>query len=436
MSTNYSLLFYLKKPKNYVTGPKPIYMRITVDGFPKETSVGRECEPSKWNSKANRAKGTIETVKTLNSYLDTLVSRVSTIHTAMIASGEEITAESIKLKFQGKDIKRKNFLDVFREHNEQMEALLGNGFKLNTLKGYKTSFSHVCGYLEKEFRLVDIDTRKIDHGFVAGYEFFLRATMGCSAVSAAKYMKHLRKIIKICIANRWITDDPFAFYKIKAKAKEKEFLTDAELRRIEEKEFKIPRLGHVRDIFVFCCYTGLSYADVKKLKWTDIAEGVDGKLWLFTSREKTETSSNIPLLPKALEIIERYRDYPPCVSKDMVLPVLSNQKMNSYLKEIADLCEITKELTFHKSRHTFATSVTLANSVPIETVSKMLGHTDIKTTQHYAKLLDNRVAVDMDRLERKIENKPVPENQAKIAGLCTPQAFTFIKAGHKGRNTA
>ncbi len=436
MSTNYSLLFYLKKPKNYVTGPKPIYMRITVDGFPKETSVGRECEPSKWNSKANRAKGTIETVKTLNSYLDTLVSRVSTIHTAMIASGEEITAESIKLKFQGKDIKRKNFLDVFREHNEQMEALLGNGFKLNTLKGYKTSFSHVCGYLEKEFRLVDIDTRKIDHGFVAGYEFFLRATMGCSAVSAAKYMKHLRKIIKICIANRWITDDPFAFYKIKAKAKEKEFLTDAELRRIEEKEFKIPRLGHVRDIFVFCCYTGLSYADVKKLKWTDIAEGVDGKLWLFTSREKTETSSNIPLLPKALEIIERYRDYPPCIAKDMVLPVLSNQKMNSYLKEIADLCEITKELTFHKSRHTFATSVTLANSVPIETVSKMLGHTDIKTTQHYAKLLDNRVAVDMDRLERKIENKPVPENQAKIAGLCTPQAFTFIKAGHKGRNTA
>lgn len=141
MSTNYSLLFYLKKPKNYVTGPKPIYMRITVDGMPKETSTGRECEPSKWNSKANRAKGTTEIVKTLNSYLDTLVTKVSAIHTAMVAAGEEITAESIKLRFQGKDIKRKNFLDVFREHNNQMEALLGNGFKPNTLKGYKTSFS-------------------------------------------------------------------------------------------------------------------------------------------------------------------------------------------------------------------------------------------------------------------------------------------------------
>ncbi|HAE66503.1 site-specific integrase [Sphingobacterium multivorum] len=436
MSTNYSLLFYLKKPKNYVSGSKPIYMRITVDGIPKEVSTGRECDPSKWNSKANRAKGTTEAVKTLNFYLDTLVSKISTIHTVMTAATEEITAESIKLRYQGKDIKRKQFLDVFKEHNKQMEALLGNGFKPNTLKGYKTSLLHICGYLEKEYRSQDIDTRKIDHAFVTGYEFFLRATMDCSAVSAAKYIKHLRKIIKICIAHRWITDDPFAFYKIKAKAKEKEFLTDAELRRIEEKLFKIPRLAHVRDIFVFCCYTGLSYADVKKLKWTDIAEGVDGKLWIFTNREKTETSSNIPLLPKALEIIERYRDYPPCVSKDMVLPVLSNQKMNSYLKEIADLCEITKELTFHKSRHTFATSVTLANSVPIETVSKMLGHTDIKTTQHYAKLLDNRVAVDMERLKRKIEDKVLPTAYAKITELCTPQALTFIKTDHGGRNIA
>ncbi len=411
-------------------------MRITVNGTPKEVSTGRECDPSKWNSKANRVKGTTEAVKTMNGYLDTLVSKVSTIHTAMTAAAEEITAESIKLKYQGKDIKRMQFLDVFREHNIQMEALLGNGFKPNTLKGYKTSLSHIEGYLEKEFRLADIDTRKIDHAFVTGYEFFLRTTIDCSAVSAAKYMKHLRKIIKICIAHRWITDDPFAFYKIKAKAKEKEFLTDAELKRIEKKEFKIPRLAHVRDIFVFCCYTGLSYADVKKLKWTNIAEGVDGKLWIFTSREKTETSSNIPLLPKALEIIERYRNYPPCIAKGMVLPVLSNQKMNSYLKEIADLCEITKELTFHKSRHTFATSVTLANSVPIETVSKMLGHTDIKTTQHYAKLLDNRVAVDMERLERKIGNKPVRANQGKIAELCTPQTFTFIKTDHIGRNIA
>src|SRR5690606_5952877 len=165
----------------------------------------------------------------------------------------------------------------------------------------------------------------------------------CSAVSAAKYMKHLRKIINQCLAHRWISENPFAFYKTKAKPREKEFLTPDELDRIAKKEFSITRLAHVRDIFVFCCYTGLSYADVRKLQKTDIAKGIDNRLWVLTSREKTETSSNIPLLPQALEIVGRYADYPPCVAKGLVLPVLSNQKMNSYLKEIADLCGITKK---------------------------------------------------------------------------------------------
>lgn len=405
MSTNYSLLFYLKKPKNYVSGPKPIYMRITVDGIPKEVSTGRECDPFKWISRANRAKGTKEDVKTLNAYLDTLEHKVSDIHLQMVKSGEDITSESIKLKYLGKDIKRKTLLAVFFEHNKQMGALLGNGFKPNTLKGYKTSLSHIELYLKTEQNCSDIDVRKMDHGFIAGYEFYLRSVLGCSEVSSAKYIKHLRKIVRLCIAHKWITEDPFAFYKNSAKAKEKEFLTEHELERIERKLFTVPRLANVRDIFVFCCYTGLSYADVKKLTDSDIGRGFGGKLWIFTSREKTETASNIPLLPKALEILSHYSDYPPCVSKGTLLPVLSNQKMNSYLKEIADLCGITKKLTFHMARHTFATTVTLSNNVPIETVSKMLGHTDIKTTQHYAKLLDTRIGRDMDKLEETLDNK-------------------------------
>ncbi len=405
MSTNYSLLFYLKKPKNYVNGPKPIYMRITVNGIPKEVSTGRECDPAKWISKANRAKGTKEDVKTLNAYLDTLEHKVTDTHLQMTKRGEEITAESIKMKYLGRDIQRKTLLTVFLEHNEQMKALLGKGFKPNTLKGYNTSLSHIGKYLNESFNLKDIEVRKMDHGFVAGYEFFLRSALGCSEVSAAKYIKHLRKIVKLCLAHKWITEDPFAFYKNSAKAKEKEFLTEHELERIERKLFTIPRLAHVRDIFVFCCYTGLSYADVKKLSDDNIGKGFGGKLWIFTNREKTETASNIPLLPKALEMLSRYSDYPPSVSKGKLLPVLSNQKMNSYLKEIADLCGITKKLTFHMARHTFATTITLSNDVPIETVSKMLGHTDIKTTQHYAKLLDTRIGRDMDRLEETLDNK-------------------------------
>jgi Site-specific recombinase XerD len=402
MSTNYSLLFYLKKPKNYVCGPNPIYMRITVASEPKEISTGRECDPLRWNAKANRAKGTKEDIRNLNAYLDTLERKVANAHLQLVKDGTEITAETLKLKYLGKDMQQRYLMETFTEHNRKMEALLGKGFKPNTLKGYNTSVAHLTSYLEKCHGEMDIDIRRIDHAFITGYEFFLRSDMGCSAVSAAKYMKHLRKIINQCLAHRWITENPFAFYKTKAKPREKEFLTPDELDRITIREFSIPRLAHVRDIFVFCCYTGLSYADVRKLQKTDIAKGIDGRLWVLTSREKTETSSNIPLLPQALEIIGRYADYPPCVAKGLVLPVLSNQKMNSYLKEIADLCGITKTLTFHMARHTFATTVTLAKNVPIETVSKMLGHTNIKTTQHYAKLLDTRIGSDMEKLKEKL----------------------------------
>jgi site-specific recombinase XerD len=404
MSANYSLLFYLKKPKSYVNGPKPIYLRITVNGIPKEVSSGKECEPLRWNSKANRAKGTNEETKFLNTYLDTLEHKLADIHLQLAKESSEITSELLKLKFLGKDIMRRYLIEEFEDHNNKMEALIGNGFKPNTLKGYKTTTNHIAAYIEKQYKTKDIDMMKIDHAFIVGLEFYLRSDMGCSAVTTAKYIKHFRKIINLSLAHRWIKENPFILYKTKVKPKEKEFLTKDELKRIEEKGFKIERLKHVRDIFVFCCYTGLSYIDVKQLRTSDIGKGVNDKLWVLTSREKTEINSNIPLLPGALKIISKYADYPPSIAKGLALPVLSNQKMNSYLKEIADLCEITKELTFHMSRHTFATTVTLSNNVPIETVSKMLGHTNIKTTQHYAKLLDNRVGSDMELLQQRLQS--------------------------------
>ena len=397
MSTKYSLLFYLKKPKNYVDGPKPIYMRITVNGIPREISIGKKCDPLRWHSKLNRARGTKEEVKTLNTFLDTLSHKIADIHLSFVKENKDASAENIRINFMGKDVKQKGLLNVLINHNQQMEELLNNGFKENTLKGYKTSYAHIEKFLKTVYDVLDIDVRDIDHQFVANYEFFLRAKLGCSEISAAKYIKHLRKIIKICIAHRWIVDDPFSLYKNTAKPKTKEFLSKYELERIEDIDFSIHRLALVRDIFVFSCYTGLSYADVKNLSSNDIGKGVDGKLWILASRQKTSSTTNIPILKKALKIIQSYKDYP--ALKDRILPVLTNQKMNSYLKEIADLCGITKQLTFHMARHTFATTITLANNVPIETVSKMLGHKDLKTTQHYAKLLDTRIASDMSKLE-------------------------------------
>lgn len=215
----------------------------------------------------------------------------------------------------------------------------------------------------------------------------------------------LKKIVNSCLAHDWISKNPFANYKSKAKPVERIYLTQDELNAIDQKQFTIERLAQVKDIFLFCCYTGLAYADVKKLKREEIGLGVDGETWIFTKRKKAATSSRIPLLGKAIEILDKYKHHPHCEVEDTLLPVLSDQKMNAYLKEIADVCGITKTLTFHIARHTFATSVTLSNGVPIETVSKMLGHTNLKTTQHYAKILDTKVSKDMSVLKKKFSYK-------------------------------
>jgi len=408
MNSNFYLLFYLRKQKNYKSGPMTIYMRITVNGKRADMSTGRECESSKWNSRAGRAFGTKEEIKSLNNYLDGLQTKVRNAHQVLIDSNQMITTENLQNQFLGKTEKSRYLIQLFTEHNAKVKALIGNGFEANTLKGYNTSIKHLTGFLQKEFGRGDIEIGLLNHSFITDFEFYLRTDCKCSGVSAAKYVKHLKKIVNYCIANSWLKQNPFINYKSTAKAKERTYLTQQELDSIAGKKFSIERLAQVQDIFVFCCYTGLSYADVQKLKRNEIGIGVDGDQWIFTNRQKTQTSSRTPLLPAAIEILTRYEDHPQCGNKGLVLPVLSNQRMNSYLKEIADLCGIIKHLTFHLARHTFATTVTLSNGVPIETVSKMLGHTVLKTTQHYAKILDVKVSQDMARLKSKYAtiNKP------------------------------
>ncbi len=403
MSENYSLHFFLKKPKNYKGGSKAIYFRITVNGgTPKEASAGRMCEQENWMSNANRARGKTEAVKILNTYLDAIERKIENIHTGFVKNGVSVTAENLMNKFQGKVERENRLIDIFTEHNVKMEALIGNGFKKNTLKGYNTSLLHLKAYVEKVYNQSDIAMHKVDYGFISGYDFYLRTEYNCSGISIAKYMKHLRKIINLSLAHKWITENPFVFYKNKAVPKDREFLSKEELMRITAKNYSIKRLELVRDIFVFCCYTGLSYADVKKLKRSEVQKGDDGRQWIFTSREKTLSSSHVPLMKISQELLDKYAADPVCETKGLVFPVLSNQKMNSYLKEIADLSGIVKELTFHIARHTFATTVTLSNDVPIESVSRMLGHKDIKTTQHYAKVLNSKIGRDMYMLDQKL----------------------------------
>jgi integrase len=200
-----------------------------------------------------------------------------------------------------------------------------------------------------------------------------------------------------------LTTDPFLGFKSRRNEVIPVALTNQELAKITNKKFDIERLDHVRDIFIFSCYTGLAYIDAYKLRKTDIVIGIDNGMWITTTRQKTNSSTRLPLLPPAVAILTKYQDHPKCISKGTVLPVLTNQKMNSYLKEIADLCGLRKKLTFHIARHTFATTVTLTNGVPIETVSKMLGHKSLKQTQHYAKIVDLKISEDMKLLKEKLQ---------------------------------
>ncbi|HTN20442.1 MAG TPA: site-specific integrase [Pelobium sp.] len=405
MLTSFQVLFYLKKPKSYSSGQMPIYLRISVNGKRSEISIGRSCSPSNWNPHSGRSKGNKEDVKLLNAYLESLHTKLNIAHQVLVESGKELTVEYLRNAISGKREKSKMLLEIFDDHNQKVEALLGSGFEPNTLKGYRTTVKHLKSFIKYKYKNDDIPINKLNHEFIVDFEFYLRSSCKISMVSAAKYIKNLKKIVNSCVAHDWIIKNPFVNYKSKAKAGERVYLTQNELNSIYQKQFTIERLAQVKDIFLFCCYTGLAYADIKKLRRQEIGLGIDGGFWIFTKRKKTNTSTRVPLLDIAVEILDKYKDHPHCEAEGTLLPVLSNQKMNSYLKEIADLCSITKTLTFHIARHTFATTVTLSNGVPIETVSKMLGHTNIKTTQHYAKILDVKVSNDMSALRSKVSFK-------------------------------
>lgn len=268
---------------------------------------------------------------------------------------------------------------------------------------YKTCLCRIKEFLNWKFNVSDIEITEIDHAFIYDFEFFLRTEKSCANNSAVKYVKNFGKIIRICLANKWMLHDPFLGYSSKFVEVNRGFLDEEELSRLQNKELKIERIALVRDVFLFSCYTGLSFIDAWNLTKDNIGIGIDGNKWIFTACQKTKIASHIPLLPIAEDIIKKYEKHPMCAISGKLLPVLSNQKMNAYLKEIADLCEITKELTFHNARHNFATTVTLSNGVPIESVSKMLGHKSIKTTQHYAKILDKKVSEDMAFLKERLK---------------------------------
>ncbi|MCL1674309.1 site-specific integrase [Elizabethkingia meningoseptica] len=397
------ILFYIKRTKANKEGHSPIYVRVTIQSRRFEFSSNKFIHPDKWNTEAAKVRGNNEEARTINSHLDRIRSDIHKAEHTLFKKGTPIDIHTLRNELFPDAGTARMLVSIFQDHNNKIQSLIGQEYAPGTLERYKTSLKHTIDFLISKHKTNDIDIRKIDHAFIMDYEFYLRNTRKCNNNTAVKYIKNFRKIINICLANGWLDRDPFVNYKSKIREVERNYLTQEEVQTIYRKTFATDRLNTVKDIFIFSCFTGLAYIDVRNLTPFHINIGIDGGKWIFTHRQKTETPSRIPLLPLVLEIIERYKDHPQCNNEGTLLPILSNQKMNAYLKEIADICGIRKELTFHIARHTFATTITLSNGVPIESVSKMLGHKNLRTTQHYAKILDQKISNDMQALKEKFE---------------------------------
>ncbi|WP_284653464.1 site-specific integrase [Flavobacterium terrisoli] len=404
MKTKITLHFYAKSTKMNSDGKLPIYVRLTVNGQRLEFSSKKFIEKSKWSPELAKMKGQTDEARSINSYLDMMRSKVLGAELQLIHKHEELSIENFQSILLDKDNKARMLIPIFQDHNNRMKELLGKQYAPGTLQRFEVTLNHIKNFLIWKHNISDIRIDKFDFAMVTDFEFYLRSVKNCSNNTAVKYVRNFRKIINICLNNDWIEKNPFSKYEGKVYEVDKEFLTEEEIQKIYVKKFMNARLEQVRDIFIFCCFTGLAYIDVQQLRKDHLGIGIDGNKWIFKNRQKTDTRSKIPLLPIAEELIQKYAEHPKCLNEDRILPVLSNQKMNSYLKEIGDVCGINKEITFHMARHTFATSVTLTNGVPIESVSKMLGHKSLRTTQHYAKIVDKRVSDDMAILKEKLSN--------------------------------
>ncbi len=404
MLNSLSVLFYVRKKSSSDLSKATIYLRITVDSKRAEVSTMRKIGLSKWNAKANKVIGYGLEARQTNRQLDIIKNRIYEIYQNFLKEDTDfVTAKGIRDEYIGVNKNRKLILELFDEHNLRMERLVGKEFSFRTLQRYKTTKKHLAKYIKSGYSLEDLPLKRIDVKYINGFIYFLKAEQNLSHNSALKYVAYLKKIIRVAYANGWLDKDPFFNFKLRPKTIDKEFLSKNEMDKLIEADFPISRLSQVRDVFIFSCYTGLAYADVAKLKEDDIVIGMDGSRWIKVKRTKTKTLSSIPILPIAEQIISKYNGLPKHENK--LLPVYSNQKTNGYLKEIADLSGITKKLTFHMARHTFATTVTLSNGVPIASVSKMLGHKSLKTTQHYAKILDIKLSEDMKNLRTRFENE-------------------------------
>nr|WP_198999666.1 site-specific integrase [Flavobacterium sp. ASV13] len=402
--TTFGVLFYLKTQKTTMQGSAPICARVTVNGKRTEISVKRSVNANEWDERKGMAKGNRKETVELNLFLNQFKAKIINAYQQMLLTDLPIDGPAIRDRVLGLDHRSPTLISLMEYHNEQQLHKLAPG----TMKNYHTTQRYVKTFLRVKLYRDDIALSQLKYKFILDFERYLFNYVPKDHQKALnnngimKHIERLRKMINMAVKLDWLAKDPFASFKKRFDKVERESLNSQELATLARKEISIERLRHVRDMFLFSCYTGLSYIELFELTRNKIITGIDGGLWISTSRAKTDTDVRLPLLPQAIELMEKYKDDTRALNNGTVFPVISNQRMNGYLKEIADICGITKTLTFHIARHTFATTVTLSNGVPIESVSKMLGHTSIRTTQIYAKVIEKKLSEDMHNLQQRM----------------------------------
>lgn len=399
---SFKVLFFLKKAKLLKNGEASVCMRITVNGARVETNIRKSIDPALWNQAKECAKGKSRKSCDLNAYIEEARIKLHGIFNELESEGIPIHARLLQEKFFGQDKEPeavRTIIGTMQEHNDQCRELVGKDYALITIRRYESCKRYLAELIKQKYGKEDLPLTEVNGELVRAFEFYLKTEKECQQNTVIRYMKCLKKITNLALANEWITKDPFIGIKFHEKEVIREFLTMDELFTIYKKELSLERITVVRDVFIFAAFTGLAFIDVQQLVPEHIVEDQNGNLWIRKPRQKTKNMCNIPLLDIPMAILRKYATHPTCQKKNVLLPVPCNQKMNSYLKEIADLCMINKTLTTHTARHSYATSVCLANGVSIENVAKMLGHSNIKMTQHYARVLDSSILRDMNNVK-------------------------------------
>ncbi len=410
--TSYGLTFYINRTKEKKNGECPVMLRININGQRVVLQTKRYLFPQDWDPNRYQMKGRTTEARVFNDYLQALRIKAHKKYNELLSLHDDVTPQMLRDAILGiNTAKAKMIIEVWEDYVESLRKLIGKENTYTTYQKYRTAKNHFQAFLEKYYRTSDVSIKALDYHMIQQYSLYLKTERGCNYNTATKFLQNLKRVTSICIKNGWLLKDPFASISLTLKEVDRPYLTFEELKKLEEFTSHVDRLNRVCDFFIFSCYTGLAYIDVKQLKRVELEKN-EACYWIRTHRQKTGGRANIPVLPQAQQVLDKYVQLDLLHPNDPVLPILSNQKMNAYLKEIADLCGITKQLSFHTARHTFATTVTMMNGVPIESVSKMLGHKNINSTQHYARIVDEKVGEDMKRLAEKLTQQMLPSMYA------------------------